>query len=322
MPDNNFLSNHDCLPWYSRADAKKLLEDTHGKTLNLDQKKACLSLIENGYCVLPKAISNDIIDSITNAYDLAGENRDTYLVRKGGEYFRPGPLGIVGRRKRLIDFYVPCTEALEAVLAKPVTDLLRVLYCQPPLAFQSLLFQFGSKQTLHQDPAYVVIERPQQLLASWIALEDVEVGSGELMYFSGSHQNITADFDDGESVWNRSTDSIDSNLSYSEKLTARCEAANLKKEHFLAKKGDVLIWHANLAHGGGEVNNEDLTRKSLVTHYCPEDCAPNYFLKEKKTAYKKPFGDGFYSSRHYDIRPESNNPQPVYTGGKNLYDTE
>ncbi len=40
----------------------------------------------------------------------------------------------------------------------------------------------------------------------------------------------------------------------------------MNKEIFLAKKGDLFIWHANLLHGG-ELRTDDSTRKSLVAHY-------------------------------------------------------
>ena len=37
-----------------------------------------------------------------------------------------------------------------------------------------------------------------------------------------------------------------------------------------AKKGDVLVWHANLLHGGMPVVHPALTRKSMVAHYFAE----------------------------------------------------
>ena len=45
-----------------------------------------------------------------------------------------------------------------------------------------------------------------------------------------------------------------------------------EKKIFLAKKGDVLIWHANLFHGGEPHKNPEKTRKSMVLHYYNTDC--------------------------------------------------
>jgi len=39
---------------------------------------------------------------------------------------------------------------------------------------------------------------------------------------------------------------------------------------FIAKKGDVFLWHGNLIHGGSPVNNPELTRKSMVIHFLVE----------------------------------------------------
>jgi phytanoyl-CoA hydroxylase len=52
---------------------------------------------------------------------------------------------------------------------------------------------------------------------------------------------------------------------------------NLPLAKFSAKKGDVLLWHAELPHGGGEINKPGRTRRSLVTHYCPKALMPHHW---------------------------------------------
>ena len=41
----------------------------------------------------------------------------------------------------------------------------------------------------------------------------------------------------------------------------------MNKKTLLINKGDVLIWHACLVHGGEEIKNQKQTRKSYVSHY-------------------------------------------------------
>ncbi|GFE68441.1 hypothetical protein [Chroococcus sp. FPU101] len=36
---------------------------------------------------------------------------------------------------------------------------------------------------------------------------------------------------------------------------------------FIAKKGDVLIWHGRLTHRGSLAKNPNLMRKGLISHY-------------------------------------------------------
>ena len=47
----------------------------------------------------------------------------------------------------------------------------------------------------------------------------------------------------------------------------------LEEQRFLAKRGDLFIWHALLLHGGSEICRPGLTRRSLVTHFFTQsDC--------------------------------------------------
>ena len=52
-----------------------------------------------------------------------------------------------------------------------------------------------------------------------------------------------------------------------EKIAELVEEKGLQKKYFMAKKGDVLIWHANLIHGGEAIRTKGATRKSMVAHY-------------------------------------------------------
>lgn len=305
--------------WFDEVDAHDELNRRLDNNLVSElQFQSLYRFIRDGYVILPEKIPTDLIDAINADFNNAYLNRDRILLRRGGKYTHPGPLGIVGRRKRVIDFYVPCRAALTALLARPITDFLQLLYGEAPLAFQALLFQYGSQQFMHQDPAYVVTDHPAALTASWIALEDVQVGSGELTYYKGSHRDIDVSFEGGKKVWVQRVDDQENNFNYTDTLVQHCEARQLEKQTFLAKKGEILIWHAGLVHGGGEINNKDLTRRSLVTHYCPASGRPNYFNIPGQLISKQAFADGFYSSRHYDVRPEAQNPYPIYTGGVDI----
>jgi len=58
---------------------------------------------------------------------------------------------------------------------------------------------------------------------------------------------------------------------YEDVIEEIIEKNNLRKEVFLAKKGDVFIWYANLIHGGSKIIDNSLTRKSMVIHYYAKD---------------------------------------------------
>lgn len=59
---------------------------------------------------------------------------------------------------------------------------------------------------------------------------------------------------------------------YEAMIAAKVSELKLEKKVFFAKKGDLLIWHANLLHGGEPQLNPQKTRKSMVLHYFDTNC--------------------------------------------------
>ena len=55
----------------------------------------------------------------------------------------------------------------------------------------------------------------------------------------------------------------------------------------LIKKGEAVIWHGNLLHGGSQQKNMNLSRHSQVTHYYFENC--EYYVPLHSTRDKKEF---------------------------------
>ena len=150
-----------------------------------------------------------------------------------------------------------------------ILSLLEFLYGREPFPFQTLNFPNGTQQHFHSDSIHFSSIPNGFMCGVWVALEDIKEGSGLLEYFPGSHrfpyfhysdvEDLPLKRDCGQEIfhdlWN---DLIKFN--------------NIEKQHFHAKKGDCLIWHANLIHGGSEVTDRTLSRWSQVTHYYFKDC--------------------------------------------------
>src|SRR5262249_15376852 len=91
---------------------------------------------------------------------------------------------------KLLDFYRFSATARKAIAAPKVLAFLTAIFGSKPKAFQSLTFWKGSEQSIHKDTAYVRIGgEPMHLAATWLALEDVQKGTGELEYYIGSHRD-------------------------------------------------------------------------------------------------------------------------------------
>jgi hypothetical protein len=78
----------------------------------------------------------------------------------------------------------------------------------------------------------------------------------KMPFFDWGNGSITLDPD--------STQTPPAFVSY---LQGEMERLQIKPRIFLPRKGDMLIWHGYLAHAGTKIQDESLTRKSLVTHY-------------------------------------------------------
>ena len=59
---------------------------------------------------------------------------------------------------------------------------------------------------------------------------------------------------------------------YEDYIRNQINELKLKPEPVIIKKGQCLIWSANLLHGAFKRKNKELTRKSIVTHYHFEGC--------------------------------------------------
>jgi len=135
------------------------------------------------------------------------------------------------------------------------------------VATQSLYFEFGSQQALHRDSTVVPTPEFGRLVAAWIALEDITPDSGPLAYVPGSQKFPFCELAPGEYVYDPSRHTAGDVEAAVNFYNAELEKSGLPTHHFLAKRGEVLIWHSALMHGGAPPVSPERTRKSLVVHY-------------------------------------------------------
>jgi hypothetical protein len=154
---------------------------------------------------------------------------------------------------------------------RDVLDLLSKLYGRRAFPFQTLNFPVGTQQALHSDSIHFSSIPERFMCGVWLAFEDVTRDAGPLVYLPGSHKwPILSNAMIGRSgADNRGLPAQDP---FDAAWAALVEASGLEFEHFLPKKGQALIWAANLLHGGAWQDDPTLTRWSQVTHYYFENC--------------------------------------------------
>jgi ectoine hydroxylase-related dioxygenase (phytanoyl-CoA dioxygenase family) len=148
-----------------------------------------------------------------------------------------------------------------------MTKILSFLLGKEVKLFQSINFIEGSKQRAHSDIVHMTTFPQGYLIAIWIALEDIKEEQGALFYYPGSHKLpyiLNDEFNSGSSYFRLGANSY---KAYEDRIEDEIKTQGLQKKVLEAKKGDVLIWHANLLHGGSAITKPGSTRKSMVFHY-------------------------------------------------------
>lgn len=272
--------------------------------LSAELAAAAESWIANGYAVLPGAVEHSLADELVADLERVWESRDPHVwAQSSYDGWKRLPEIEEESRPRLSDFYVYSAAARAVSFHPTITEFLRAVFEATPVAFQSLTFLVGSEQGMHNDTAYVVLNRPNHMAATWVALEDVREDAGPLMYYPGSHRAEEKLFSGKYKHWEPSRDGHNQHEEFARHIHTEARRLQSTETVFLARKGDVFIWSANLAHGAKEITNRKLTRMSHVTHYCPLGVVPNYFDYAPAHATLAIDGDGgaYYCSSRYRV---------------------
>lgn len=190
--------------------------------------------------------------------------------RYGVDFDDPAADKTVGQR-RIQDAW-SFDDDVRAIAANPnITSLLGRLYGRPAFPFQTLNFPVGTQQDAHSDMVHFSSQPEKFMCAVWLAMEDVSADAGPLFYYPRSHRWPVVS--NGLIGRKRSGKLLNSAQEpFAEAWSALVEAEGAAREVFLARKGQALIWCANLLHGGSWQNDPRLTRWSQVTHYYFDDC--------------------------------------------------
>lgn len=152
-----------------------------------------------------------------------------------------------------------------------VLDLLQKLYGRRAFPFQTLNFPVGTQQHLHSDSIHFSSMPERFMCGVWLAMEDIHPDAGPLTYLPGSHKwPILSNLMIGRRGFGARSEHAQ--MPFEAAWEALVETSGVEPEIYLAKKGQALIWAANLLHGGSPQRDPARTRWSQVTHYYFDDC--------------------------------------------------
>lgn len=245
-------------PLVDRSDFADLLAKGH---FGLWSEQA-RSLNELGYCTLElddPSFSKDCQEVISSLQTLLAPQLEEWEAGRAGS-------------SRLQDGWRDWPAVRHLALHPSVLALLRCVYGREPFAFQTLNFATGSEQSIHSDAVHFHCEPHGFMCGVWIPLADVSADSGPLVYYPGSHRlpyhsaaslGLTPDQVAAEPHPQRFFEPV-----WQEDVGREA----LEPQLFLPRRGQILVWHANLLHGGSPVLNRQARRWSQVVHYYFADC--------------------------------------------------
>lgn len=165
------------------------------------------------------------------------------------------------------------------------------LFGRRAFPFQTLNFRHGSQQQPHADHIHFSSLPAHFMCGVWVALEDVDASAGPLVYYPGSHKLPLLDLSDAGTAGNRNIGPEDYGRHYEPLIQKTLDAHGIEPVSFEARRGQAIIWAANLIHGGAERQSPTATRYSQITHYYFDDCA-YYTPMKSDLARVAPVRDG------------------------------
>ncbi len=267
-------SASDELPWLDRPDALERLE-RHAKFQQLPAKwqAEVRRFVSEGYLVLEQFYSAEDIDALCAEME---------------RLLRAGKVGFNYTGRKIFNIHEKTAVANERFFRNPeLLQLLSFLLGRPVVPFQSISFVQGSEQRAHSDAIHMSTEPPGYLIATWAALEDCTEDNGPLFYYPGSHRLpyvTTSDYPSGNT---RYLLGAHTNRRYEDYVETLIQRHGLSKRLHLARRGDVLIWHANLLHGGSPIRRPGATRKSMVCHYFAEGVVCYHEISQRPAIIKQ-----------------------------------
>ena len=262
-------------PWLD-ADDDVFNRDLPLHANSTDSGRHLKELRNDGYTVLEGVVPSRLIDAALSDVERIWKEMPDVLVVSAAI---PVPTlvsevqqtpGFRASSFRYLDFHNVSEATAEIMCLPAIVEQVAAYLGGPVVSMQTLLFENGTEQRAHQDFPYLHPPRPAFLAGVWVALEDVHDDAGPLFYYRESHRRVPHfPFPQG-SLFALGGDGPHVRQ-YEEFLAAQCQEAGLSRLEFKPRKGDALIWHAGLVHGGSPRRNPALTRKSLVSHYTLRD---------------------------------------------------
>lgn len=269
------------VPW---IESPFFLSELRDSSISKDLKELCKKFYLDGYVIIDLGLSNESIEKINSSVeDLVLSEKTTF---QAGHYeYSESP--------RIFQGWKQSEEIRNLACNEKILSILETLYKRKAFPFSTINFIKGAQQPLHSDSIHFQTMPCGWIAGCWVALEDIDKDSGPLQIVPRSHKMRPWTYQDigiphpdlvkdGEKTCYREYEKFVRDIV--------AEREDLEKKIVTIKKGQCLIWAAELLHGSVKIENNSKTRKSQAIHYSFEKCA-RYFHPMFSNIEKGVFAD-------------------------------
>lgn len=232
----------------------------------------------NGFVLMKKLISNDLISSIRPEIEsLMQQKYETDIIPDKVKFQEYNGKKVIHSQ---CNVWKANTSVENLVLDKKIAEVACLLMEWDGVKLnQDTLFHVPpgcGPTSLHQDNPYQDWHTSKGVITAVIALENIEKDMGGLIFIPKSHNWISSK----ETIKEQFIGSLDPEKDFSE-LSKPHDKKDIVKHEMLMQSGDVSFHHGDIWHGSG-INNSDLYRKTISIHYMEKNAK---FLFEPKNPW-------------------------------------
>lgn len=254
----------DKLPWF---DSEGFMQSVASSALTEEEKSWCEDFARDGFIVCKNSVPEELCDEAIAAFNGWHDRNERALSQFRNEQ---------GKLERIINIHSRLKVFNKLFSENKLTNVQDFLFRDETVLYTSLFFERGSAQDIHRDLPLFWTNPAYHYFGVWVALEDVNEDNGPLLVYEGGHKIPAIDrgaigkkfYSDlskipslSEDVWKE----------YQSQVVKHSEELGLKKREVHVKKGDTILWHPLLPHGGKHIIDFAKTRKSFVMHTTPKD---------------------------------------------------
>jgi phytanoyl-CoA hydroxylase len=259
--------------------------------------------LSEGYVVYRNLIDHDLIDACLKALEIYKKsNWQIYFSQSRHKWIKSNVLTNNGflmesiqHPSRLVFAKKIRSSVLNIITNHAVASALsEITGYQDFIRWQDMLFDKSTGTMDHADNWYLDTFPPGNMVATWIAMEDINKDAGRFYVVPKSHLMKLPLYQE-----------VPSHQDYLNLINQKIDEDGLERLAPDMKKGDVIFWNSKTIHGSFSQKNEMYSRKSITAHFHPVGFARD---KSRGVVYTKKYMKNMITTNNPHIFLDNTDP--------------